>query len=183
MELIMKDVRIAFPDVFLAKQFQGAGDLHYSATFLVSPTSPTHTLLQNTINSVAEERWKEKAKAVLKTIEGNNQKCCYYPGDLKEYDGFAGMYALSAKRSEKSGHPKVVDQKRHDLSREDGKPYGGCYVNAKVDIWAQDNEYGKGIRATLIAVQFLRDGDAFSATGPATAEGFEDEKDESEGLI
>ena len=45
---------------------------------------------------------------------------------------------------------------------------------AKVEIWAQNNKYGKGIRAELRGVQFYRDGDAFTAGGVAKADEFED---------
>lgn len=183
MQVMLKAVRIAFPDLFVAKQFEGAGPFAYSATFLVDPTSANHKVVQDAILSVATEAWKDKAKTIIESIKGNSQKCCYYSGDLKDYDGFAGNYALSAKRKEKDGHPKVIDGKMNELAAADGKPYGGCYVHAKVDIWAQDNEYGKGIRCTLIAVQFHKDGEAFSATGPATIEGFSEEADETDGLL
>lgn len=183
MNVMLKNVRIAFPNLFVATQFEGQGPFTYSATFLVDPSSPNHKVVMEAIKAVAAEKWADKATAILKAISGNNQKCCYYPGELKEYDGFAGMYALSAKRKQEAGHPKVIDQKMNELAQADGKPYGGSYVNAKVDIWAQENEYGKGIRATLVAVQFVKDGDAFSSTGPATTDGFEEEAVEEEELI
>jgi len=184
MIVILRDVRIAFPDLFTAKQFEGKGDFSYGATFLIDPESPTYKEVSDTVKKVATEKWADKAPQVLKAISGNPQKCGFYSGDLKEYDGFAGRYALSAKRKEKDGHPKVVDQKLNDLSSSDGKPYGGSYVNAKVDIWAQDHAtYGKGIRATLVSVQFKRDGDAFSSTGPANTEGFAEEEGGDSELI
>ena len=63
------------------------------------------------------------------------------------------------------------------LTAADGRPYAGCYVIANVELWAQDNNYGKRINASLRGVQFLRDGDAFSGGGAAS----EDEFDEVEG--
>jgi len=182
--VILKDVRIAFPDLFQARQYEGQGPFTYGATFLMEPGSDAAALVHKTIKEVAAEKWTAKASDVLKSMAGNNQKICFYAGDQKEYDGFAGMMALSTKRQQEAGHPKVVDQKLNELSSQDGKPYGGSYVNAKVDIWAQENKWGKGIRATLIAVQFVKDGDAFTATGPATAEGFgEEESSDDSGLI
>jgi hypothetical protein len=41
------------------------------------------------------------------------------------------------------------------------KMYGGCYVNAAVKPWLQDNKFGKGVRCDLVAVQFFADGPAF----------------------
>jgi hypothetical protein len=67
----------------------------------------------------------------------------------------------------------VLDGLKNPLVAADGKPYAGCYVNTTVEFWAQDNSYGKGIRCTLLGVQFLRDGDAFSAGSVATPDDFE----------
>ena len=182
--IILKNVRVAFPDLFQARQFEGSGPFTYGATFLMEPGSEAALLAAKTIKEVAKEKWAAKSDDVLKSFGTNNQKVCLYPGDQKEYDGFAGMVALSCKRQQEAGHPKVVDQKLNELSSTDGKPYGGSYVNAKVDLWAQENKWGKGIRATLIAVQFVKDGDAFTANGPASAEGFgEEEENDASGLL
>ncbi|MWN55950.1 ssDNA-binding protein, partial [Escherichia coli] len=61
----------------------------------------------------------------------------------------------------------------------------GCYVNAVIDIWAQDNNFGKRINASLGGVQFLRDGDAFAGGGVASADDFDDisEGADAEALI
>lgn len=174
--LILKNVRLAFPDLFEAKQFDGKGPFTYGATFLMAPDSPERAAIEGAMTEAAAAKWGVKAADHLKAIKaGGSQKCCFVSGDSKAYDGFAGQWALSAKRQQDSGHPKVVDPQLNDLSPSDGKPYGGCYVTAKVEIWAQDNNFGKAIRATLIAVQFVKDGEAFSATGPADTDGLETE--------
>ena len=61
------------------------------------------------------------------------------------------------------------------LTEEGGKPYGGCYVNVKVDIKAMKakEKIPNQIYATLLTVQFVSDGEAFGAA-PGTAEGFDD---------
>jgi hypothetical protein len=41
------------------------------------------------------------------------------------------------------------------------KMYGGCYVNAAVKPWVQDNQYGRGVRCELVALQFSKDGTPF----------------------
>ena len=42
-------------------------------------------------------------------------------------------------------------------------------MNAILDIWAQDNQYGKKVNAQLQGVQFFKDGDAFAGGGKAAA--------------
>jgi hypothetical protein len=66
--------------------------------------------------------------------------------------------------------------------------YDGCYVDALVSIWAQNNQHGTAIRCTLDAIKFARDGER--TVGGATADqidaafenAFEDEPDDLEEL-
>jgi hypothetical protein len=55
--------------------------------------------------------------------------------------------------------------------------YGGCYVNASIDVWVMDNSYGKKVLASLNAIQFVKDGEAFGSKSEA-ADDFEDLDDE-----
>lgn len=186
MIIFLKHVRIAFPELHSPKPFQGQPDSkpRYSATLLVERGSENDRLIKETIQKAAEAEWASKTKEILASIEGRPKDYCYCPGDLKEYDGYAGKMALSVSRNpEKDGPPKVIGRNLEVLTALDGKPYSGCYVNAKVDIWAQKNKYGNGIRATVVVVQFVADGEAFRGAGPATAEGFEVIPDNANDLI
>jgi hypothetical protein len=77
--------------------------------------------------------------------------------------------------------PGVVDQKLQPLVEEDGKPYGGCYVNMRVEVYPYVHpQSGPGIGASLINVQFVCDGEPFGAKGGPAEEGFtEIEEEES----
>jgi hypothetical protein len=90
--------------------------------------------------------------------------------------------ALSAKNVKR---PTIVDRNGAPLVQADGKPYDGCFVLAKVSFWAQDNNHGKAVRASLLGVQFMYDGDSFSAGRVASAEEFEDltVDDEDDSLV
>lgn len=174
--IVLKGVRIAFADgLFSAKAFEGKGDARYNCTFLIEKGSDNDKVIRAEMSRVAKKEWDDRAGAIVQSIDGRPQSCCYYSGDLKDYDGFRGKMALSAVRSQKKGAPLVIDRDKSQLTINDGRPYSGCVVNAKVQIWAQDNQYGKGIRCTLEAVQFSKDGEAFGTGGPATADGFEEE--------
>ena len=176
MSIFLKNVRLSFPDLFVAKQFQGKPDspFLYKATFLVKPGSGNDKLVWDEINRIATNKWGAKAESVLAGIKGQKKEFCYLDGSVKEYAGFEGMWSLSSNRGQDQGPPAVIDRDKSPLFARDGKPYGGCYVNAKVSIWAQDNQWGKAMRCTLEAVQFAGDGDAFGGSGPASAEGFEE---------
>lgn len=179
----LTNARLSFPALFVAEQYEGKGPFSYKASFLIGEDQPVHvqqadkswkkTTMAAVILQVATEQWKAKAPAILKTIEGQSQKFCWLNGDTKAYDGYEGNYVLTANRADSKGRPMVVDLDKSPLSEKDGKPYAGCFVNGTVEIWAQDNGFGKGMRATLRGVQFLRDGDSFSAGAPLDDEDFE----------
>ena len=69
---------------------------------------------------------------------------------------------------------ELVEFDRSPLTETDGRPYSGCYVVAIVELWAQDNSWGKRVNATLKGVQFFADGEAFSGGTPASAGDFDD---------
>ena len=57
--------------------------------------------------------------------------------------------------------PTLVNRDKTPIVEEDGILYAGCYVNVSIDLWVMDNSYGKKVLASLNAIQFVRDGEAF----------------------
>lgn len=171
MKIKLNAVRLSFPQLFEAKTVNGEGKPAFSAAFLISPKDPQIAMINTAITTVAAEKWGAKADAILKTIRAAD-KTCLHSGDLKaNYDGFEGMMYISARNPLK---PSVVDTNRSPLVAEDGRPYAGCYVNAVLELWTQDNNYGKRVNATLMGVQFFKDGESFVGGGVADADDFDD---------
>jgi hypothetical protein len=178
----LENVRLSFPDLFEAVQFEGKGPYNYGASFLQPENQPVmvqqadkswkKSTMAKVIEAVATEAWKGKATSILDSIRNNSQKCCWVDGNTKDYDGYEGNFVLSAKRGQDKGRPVIKDRDATPLESSDGKPYAGCYVHATVEIWPQDNKWGKGMRATLRGVQFVKDGDAFSAGTPLADDEF-----------
>lgn len=171
MKLKLNSVRLAFPVLFEAKTVNGEGKPAFSASFLIDPADPQVKELNKAIEQVARDKWGTKADAMLKQMRATD-KVCLHDGDLKSnYDGFPGNLYVSARSQTR---PLVIDKDRSPLSEQDGKPYAGCYVNASIELWPQDNNYGKRVNASLRGVQFFRDGDAFAGGAPADVEEFDD---------
>ena len=171
MKIKLNAVRLSFPQLFEAKTVNGEGKPAFSAAFLIRPKDPQIAMINTAISTVAAEKWGAKADAILKTIRAAD-KTCLHSGDLKSnYDGFEGMMYISARNPLK---PSVVDTNRSPLVAEDGRPYAGCYVNAVLELWTQDNNYGKRVNATLMGVQFYKDGESFVGGGVADADDFDD---------
>lgn len=171
--ILLKDVRLAFPNLFQAVQVQGQGDLKFGGTLILAADHPQIAEIQAKMKAVAKEKWAAKADATFKMIE-KQDRLALHDGDMKpNYDGFAGNFFISATAQENAA-PTVIDRDRSPLSKTSGRPYAGCYVNASIDLWPQDNKFGQRINAQLRGIQFLRDGDAFSAGRPADSDEFDD---------
>lgn len=171
MKLLLNDVRLAFPTLFEAKTVNGEGKPAFSASLLLDPTDKQVKAIEAAIEAVAREKWGAKAESILKQMRAQD-KTALHDGDLKSnYSGFEGMLYVSARSATR---PTVIDRDRTPLVESDGRPYAGCYVNASIELWPQDNNYGKRINAQLRGIQFARDGDAFAGGGAAAADEFAD---------
>jgi hypothetical protein len=171
-----------FGDIWTPRQPKdGKGTPKFNATFLLDPKKNKEEVkaINDAIKKVAKEKWKDKSTRILSSIEGDRMKMCYFEEDMidedgEDVEGCEGMFFI---RSNNETQPSLLDRDRTELTRADGRPYKGCYVVAKLDIWAQDNIHGKGIRAELRGIQFMRDGDPFGGGSKAKADEFEDLSD------
>lgn len=182
----LKDVRISFANIFEAKQVNGQGDPKFSAAFLFAKDSPNKQVVVDAMVAAAKEKWgdaptdvtmpdktvvkKPKWEVVFLALKAGD-KLCLHDGDAKsDNDGYAGNLFINASNKTR---PLVIGPQREPLVAADGKPYSGSYVNAIVEIWPQDNQFGKRINASLLGVQFLRDGERLAGGGVAAADDFE----------
>lgn len=172
MEIILTKVRNAFPAHYEPRAMAGDANSKpaYGGKAIIEPGSKNDKLLEETLLKVAEDKWPGKGKQVLDKLIADG-KVCYTQGpyldkDGEARDGFEGMYYLSM-RSEKL-KPTVKDKFNQTVTEgQAGAPYAGCFTHMAVDIWAQDNQYGRRINCTLQGVMFADDGPAFGGGRPA----------------
>lgn len=174
MKVIIKGGRLAFANLFEPKAVNGQVEPKCNANILLDPKTQKAEIdkIVAAIQQVATEKWKDKAPQVLQVLKAKGDMCLQDGATKAEYDGFEGMLFVSAGNK---ARPTVLDQFKNPLTAADGKPYSGCYCNFSIDVWAQDNQYGKRINAKLLAVQFARDGEAFSGGAAYDDADFEDE--------
>lgn len=171
MKIKLNNVRLAFPVLWEAKNFNGEGKPAFGAALLIERSDKQNAAITAAIDAVAKEKWGAKAEQQLKLLRATG-KSCLHNGDLKSsYAGFGGMNFISSRNA---ARPTVLDSDKTPLTESDGRIYAGCYVNVVLDLWAQDNNYGKRVNATLMGVQFFREGDAFSGGGSASDDDFDD---------
>lgn len=95
------------------------------------------------------------------------EKVCLRDGDLEDYDGYANnWFIVASDKNQPVLITKHKDSKGNWIPAKEGQIYSGCYCNMLVNIWAQDNKFGKRLNASLRALQFVRDGEAFSGAAP-----------------
>lgn len=163
--------RSSFPQLWEAKEFKpGDGKPRWSQTILIEPGSPSDKLVREKIIEAAKLEWPKDWEKKLKACEGQSNKYCYIDGDTKSYDGYEGMWALSAHRSGRTKKgpntpPLIIDRDKTPLTEKDRRPYAGCYIRAKVSIYCQSGE-NPGVRCSFSVVQYVKKGDAFSTSTP-----------------
>ena len=170
MDLKLKNVRLAFPALWTAKTVGDEDKPSFSAALILPRNHPQVAEIEKVMLAAATEKWAAKGAETLKQLKAAD-KVLLHNGDAKDYDGFAGNLFISARNPVR---PTVLDANKPPLTEADGRPYAGCYVNVALDVWAQENKYGKRINCTLKGVQFYRDGDAFTGGGVASADDFDD---------
>ena len=149
-EIALRDVRVSYPHLFEPFSYQGTGKPKYSAKFLIPKTNTS------LVKQIADAM-KELAVSSMKDKKlPPADKLCMRDGDQTGRDEDAGYWVLSASDD---ARPVVVDQKRNPLTAEDDVIYPGCFVNAKIRLWAQENQWGKRVNANLLGVQFVKEGE------------------------
>lgn len=167
MKLKLANVRVAFLKCWKAETVNGEGEPAFSATFILAPTDKQIKVIEAAIQETAVAKWGPKAGAILKQMKAAD-KSCLHDGDTKaQYDGFEGNMFISSRTKTR---PLTIGRNREGLTEEDGVLYSGCYVNASLELWAQDNNYGKRVNAQLGGIQFVKDGDSFGGGGSAADE-------------
>lgn len=175
--IFLSNVRLSFPHIAEPQRQpkqDGSGErISYNCEFILPPDHPGFAQFYNLVTKMAVEKWADKAGAILQMIQNDRKFRCFGRGEEKinsktvlPYDGYPGMLYISCGRDKM---PQII--------KPDGTPvdpmntmeaqaiarqmYGGCYVNAAVKPWLQENKHGRAVRCDFVAIQFLADGQPF----------------------
>lgn len=181
--VILKNVRLSYPDLWKPGKPMNEGDTpKYGGQFIFAEGSEAATTAKAALTAAAQETFGANWQAIVGAME-KSKKCLRRGNDnlTKDgaiRDGYADNLYLVARNKVQ---PLIIGPRRDagntfpTLTEAGGKPYGGCYVNVKVDIKAMKakEKIPNQIYASLLTVQFVSDGEAFGAA-PGTADGFDD---------
>ena len=157
----LNNVRLSFPSLFKRSAFDGQ-EGKFEATFLVNKESQAK-LITEIESKIALIQKDNKVKI-------SPDKICLKDGDFVAYDGYEGCMSIKAGANRR---PTVIDRDKTPLVEDDGKPYAGCYVNAVLELWFQNNNFGKRVNCNLLGVQFSKDGDSFGAGDTDVSDDFD----------
>ena len=176
--IMLKNVILAFPALAEPQSF-GEGEPAYGAKFPIKPNSEQQKAIEAAVLAEAKEAWKDKADSVLKMLEEDGKvaftKKVYRSKKTGEaYQGFEGAHYLSTRNAKTQ--PTVFNQYGEELSGKseiEAKAFSGAVVNASIEIWAQDNKWGRRLNCSLRGVMLTGEGENFGGgSSPASADEF-----------
>ena len=168
--VVLKNVRLSFADIWQPKAFNPGSPPKYSCNFL-----PDKETQGDQIKAI-EKKMAEMAMDFFNGKPPKGIKRCLGDGEDKAYEGYDGQMFISASSKRQ---PEIIDRDKSPLVELDDKPYSGCYVNAVIGLWVQDNQYGKRVNANLDVIQFQSDGERFGGGGGSKADLLDDINDET----
>lgn len=168
LKIKLQNVRLSFPSIFKRSEYNGQ-EGKFEATFLMDKETDSKQIkmIEDKISALITEK---KSKV-------SPDKICLKDGDFVDYDGYAGCMSIKGGTTRR---PTVIDRDRSPLVEDDNKPYAGCYVNAILELWYQDNSYGKRVNCNLLGIQFVKDGEAFGAGATDVTDEFDAFDDEDD---
>lgn len=169
--IVLREVILSFPQLFVPKQILGQGDPKYGACFLIDPNTQSDQLdaIVRAIEAAAnsEKGWPKgewKAKRALK-----DDAVFHWPlskGEARGHvNGYLGRYYVNAKSNEKPG---VVDQSVQPVL-DASKIYPGLIVNASISFFPYKIPRW-GVGCGLNGIQIVRDGERLGGRPDPTAD-------------
>lgn len=178
MEIRLKNMRIAFPALD-KPEAMGNGKPAYQIKGIIEPDSENSKMLEEAIMAAAIDKWKDKGKSIVELLR-EDKKLCLIKAPYKSkktgepYLGFEGKWSLSARKEQQPTCFNKHGTKMEIPAEIKAMFYSGCYAHVKIDVWAQDNSYGRRINAALQGVMFSQDGENFGGSSLASANDFGD---------
>lgn len=176
--IMLKGVTLAFPALAEPQAF-GEGEPAYGAKFPIKPNSEQQKAIEAAMKAEAEEVWKDKADSVLSMLVDDGKvafvKKVYKSKKTGEaYQGFEGAHYLSTRNAKTQ--PTVYNEYGDELKSKgdiERQAFSGAVVNASVEIWAQDNKWGRRINCSLRGVMLTGEGENVGGgSAPASADEF-----------
>ena len=174
-EIFLNDVVVAFPALTAKQSPEGYPNSvpKYGVTLLLELNDPQVQMIKDTVMELARVQWGDGYENLVRNIYAKGAKDCFFGDgntkitkDGQVLAGFENKIFVTAKNEKR---PQMI----HSLNPEQdvlpdevmelaGAIYGGCKVSVSLDVYVQKDK--GGIRASLSAIQFRKDGVPFGTT-------------------
>lgn len=164
MKIKLKDVRIAFIDLFEPGKKYGK----FGAQFRFSKESGYKDLIENTIDEQGTQAFEVKWGAIKKALYANGKIFKIRDGEEKGYEEkyFISVHSIL--------RPEVRGRDATPIAESDRIIYPGCRVDVIMDISAFTNKTGDSVVSVkLLGVQFRGDDTPYVAGVKAETADFE----------
>ena len=175
--IMLSKVRCSFPHLVEPHSASSAPDAKkaFQCDLILAPDHKGWKEIMERVAELAKDTWAEHGSQILNMINNDRRLRFYGQGaerirkdTMTPYEGYEGNYFISAKRDTR---PQMIKANGQAADPENTMEctalaraiYGGCYVNAAIRPWPQDNKHGRGMRCELVAIQFAADGEPFGA--------------------
>ena len=160
MKFKIASARLSFPALFQTAKFGGEDTGKYECTLILDKVQ--HAEVIKAMSAAIANMMKDELKGKIPS-----EKIALKDGDESDRPEFAGKMTLkvSSKR-----RPLVINRDKSPITEADNIVYAGCYVNAIVSLWPQNNQWGKRINGSLEGIQFAKDGEPFGDGGASVNE-------------
>lgn len=149
--VILKNVEISYPNLFTAVSNENTGgDEQYSVTFKIKKNDVQINNLYQAIDKALEEKYGAEVPKMKGTFLRD--------GDESGWKGFEDCFFVAAKNKLK---PKIYNKDNQLIYEEDDYPQSNDICDIVIDIWIQDNKFGKRINCWLQGVRLVKEGKRF----------------------
>jgi len=145
-KIVLQNVQCSFPSVFRPNTKFGP-DGKREITLLLNKTEHQSTIKQ--IEGYIQQM-------LGRVGNSSSVNICFKDGDMSGRDENFNHYTIKATNSEPI---MVVDGRKRQLTEYDVEITGGDWVNAVIELYSYNHDFGSGVACKIIAVQYIKKGE------------------------
>lgn len=143
----------------------------YPSHFIIGPDHPVVPVVVAAMKAAAAALWGTNAQTMYDALKGQHKLCLKEGSIIRPGEEvYAGKLFISGNAKKRF---TIVGPDRTPVQSSDPfAPYSGSYGNGIIQVWAQDNSWGKRINAQIMGVQFAEHGESLGGGRVAAPEEF-----------
>lgn len=153
------------------KDKQDPKKIGYPAHFIFGPKHPVVAQVVAAMQLAANNQWGAKGPEMYEALKAKHLLCLKEGSVMKPgEEAYAGKLFIAGNAKKRF---TIVGPDRTPVNSSDAfAPYSGAYGNGIIQVWSQDNSWGKRINAQIMGVQFSRHGESLGGGRIANPDDF-----------